>query len=244
MANDKLDVFVDSLSMSNAVISNSAVSVKELREAITLATAKEETKTTEEEWIWVEGYKGTDENMCCRGYQFKLGERHTMPADAKIVMCESGFHLCLNLKDVLSFYAVDNGNRFFRVKALVRKRDYENYGKYDESSPFSWFLGNTSRDKLVAMSIDFMSELTTDEIFDLLDVEKYSDWTREEKELARSRGFGAAQKKHDENILVKLGYAVEMAAYIMKKDKYELASALAKQPKITWDTRFHALFNA
>lgn len=36
-----------------------------------IETAKEFVKTPsspKEEWVWVEGYKGTDKNMCCRGF--------------------------------------------------------------------------------------------------------------------------------------------------------------------------------
>ena len=30
--------------------------------------------TIENEWVWVEGYKGTDKDMCCRGYQYELDD--------------------------------------------------------------------------------------------------------------------------------------------------------------------------
>lgn len=95
-------------------------------------TATEIEKTESEEWIWVDGYKGTKSDMTCNGYQYELGKRYVMPPDEDIVECASGFHLCLILNDVFDYYSIHNNNRFFKVKALVRKSDYEEYGKYPE----------------------------------------------------------------------------------------------------------------
>ena len=87
----------------------------------------EPTSEPEEEWIWVEGYKGTDKDMKCRDFQYGLGVQYDMPEDQEIQECESGFHLCLYLSDVFHYYEVGCGNRFFKVKALVRKVDKESY---------------------------------------------------------------------------------------------------------------------
>ena len=67
----------------------------------------------EKEWIWVEGYKGTDKDMKCRDFQFEIGKEYSVLKDEEPVMCEKGFHLCLKLSDVFTYYDICNNNRFF-----------------------------------------------------------------------------------------------------------------------------------
>lgn len=71
------------------------------------------TPEPKEEWIWVESYKGTDKDMKCRDYQYELGVQYDMPEGQTIKECESGFHLCLSLKDVYGYYDISDGHRFF-----------------------------------------------------------------------------------------------------------------------------------
>ena len=40
----------------------------------------------------IKGYKATDGNMCCRGFQFELGKWYNFDGD--LSLCESGFHFC------------------------------------------------------------------------------------------------------------------------------------------------------
>ena len=87
-----------------------------------------------ENYIWVEGYKGTDENMCCQaglyfyGEQYQLNEERICNGNPEI--CSNGFHFCLNLQEVFHYYPFDFKNRFFKVKAYVKESDYDNYEKY------------------------------------------------------------------------------------------------------------------
>ena len=62
----------------------------------------------------MKGYKGTDKDMKCRGYQYELGKTYKHKGDVEI--CMSGFHFCRNLSDVFYFYDNNNGNRFFEVE--------------------------------------------------------------------------------------------------------------------------------
>ena len=62
----------------------------------------------------MKGYKGTDQNMRCRGMQYEVGK--TFHADGEIEVCDNGLHFCENLKDVFDYYE-HNGNRFFEVEA-------------------------------------------------------------------------------------------------------------------------------
>ena len=68
-----------------------------------------EENSAENEWIWVDGYKGTDKNMQCRNFQFELGITYK---EEKAETCSSGFHLCLCLNDVMEYYNFDFKNRF------------------------------------------------------------------------------------------------------------------------------------
>lgn len=58
-----------------------------------------EIKETPEEWIWVVGYKGTYADMTAKNdFKYELGKQYDMPEDSKIEACESGFHLCMNVR--------------------------------------------------------------------------------------------------------------------------------------------------
>ena len=46
-------------------------------------------------------YKGFDKNLCCRGFQFKVGKEYEQQGEIKC--CENGFHACTNPFDVLNF---------------------------------------------------------------------------------------------------------------------------------------------
>ena len=67
-------------------------------------------------------YKGFDNNLCCRGFQFKVGEEYEQQGEIKC--CENGFHACTNPFDVLYYYDVNGKNRFCQV---------EQYGTIDNS---------------------------------------------------------------------------------------------------------------
>ena len=59
-------------------------------------------------------YKGFDKNLCCRGFQFKVGEEYEQQGEIKC--CKNGFHACANPFDVLDYYDVDKKNRFCQVE--------------------------------------------------------------------------------------------------------------------------------
>ena len=59
-------------------------------------------------------YKGFDENLCCRGFQYEIGKEYVH--EGEIECCESGFHACTNPFDVLDYYEADGKNRYCVVE--------------------------------------------------------------------------------------------------------------------------------
>ena len=58
-------------------------------------------------------YKAMDKNMQCRGKQYEVGKTYT---EDKADCCNAGMHACENPLDVLHYYKVSDGARFFQVK--------------------------------------------------------------------------------------------------------------------------------
>ena len=186
----------------------------------------------EEEWIWVEGYKGTDKNMQCRGLQFELGTQYNMPEGQEIVECRSGFHLCVKLQDVFDYYSIGDGNRFFKVKALVRKADTKRY----ESNYLSYF-GYTS--KLTSKSIIFLSELTADEI---LKGHEIAELPEQYRLLALETSVKEATAAYQAGILIEDGYSEAFAYHIANNAKFKVAHALASQKDLSMDVKVLTMF--
>ena len=59
-------------------------------------------------------YKGFDENLCCRGFQYEIGKEYEQEGEIKC--CSNGFHACTNPLDVLDYYDADGKNRFCEVE--------------------------------------------------------------------------------------------------------------------------------
>lgn len=192
----------------------------------------------EEEWIWVAGYKGTDSDMECMGYQYELGKQYDIPDDEDVIECSNGFHLCLTLDDVFGYYSIRDNNRFFKVKALVRKEDFDKYGQWD-----GLFYVH-KRNKLVAKSIEFISECTVDEILSDYNTEGWSD---EDKQRALEIGPGQVDDEiiHKARVaeLIKHGYSIPFSEYIANdENKYEKACIVASQPDVSMDVKVLTIF--
>jgi hypothetical protein len=197
----------------------------------------------EEEWIWVEGYKGTGRDMKCRDYQYELGKQYDMPDDQEIKECESGFHLCLYLSDVFNYYNIGNGNRFFKVKALVRKSDKEAY--YNPNiylSSYGFYASDcTIKNKLVAKSIVFLSECTLDEVLKQTAV---AELPERYKMMAIDSNIDHAVTVYRTETLIEDGYSEIFAHYVIKNGKFEDAHAVASLKDVSMDVKvLSILFN-
>lgn len=212
-------------------------------------TPTEEPKPeSKEEWIWIEGYKGTHADMTCQCFQYELGAGYHIDDDKEIRECVNGFHLCLKLEDVFRYYTPGDGKRYFKVKALVRKRDYEEYGEYETSTwtmdgklyTFSNPFGGI-RNKLVAREIIFLEEVDTTLLYD--EIRKtytaLKDASDDVIRTAISDSVDAAIDIQRVETLVNDGYSRAFAEYINKNDadKFEKAHALAAEKELSMDVR-------
>ena len=50
----------------------------------------------------ITAYKGFDRNLCCRGFQYEVGEEYEM--DGSVECCQRGFHACESPLEVLDHY--------------------------------------------------------------------------------------------------------------------------------------------
>ena len=224
------------------VAEEAVATAKEVEEA-TKETEVEPQVEKEEEWVWVDGYKGMDKDMRCHGgFQYELGKRYDMPDDAVIEECCNGYHLCLKLADVHRYVSIGENNRFFQVKALIRKSDLERYRSdamsYYRCSSFSDFPGYT--DKLAAKAIEIVRELTADEILEPYGCAK---WDEEYKQLALSVGVNAATSTMRVDELIGYGYSSPFAWWLVSHNKYEVAKAAGSQQDLSMDVKVFMIMN-
>ena len=60
------------------------------------------------------GYKVTNPDMTCLGFQYELGKKFTHKGE--ISFCQSGFHFCLNPSDCFNYYPFNPDNRVFEIE--------------------------------------------------------------------------------------------------------------------------------
>lgn len=206
-------------------------------------------KPETEEWIWVTGYKGMNKDMMCRDHQFELDKQYDIPENETVLVCRCGFHFCKDLKDVFNYYDIGNGNRYFQVSGLVRKKDYEEYGKtvLDTSSIF---VSTHKRDKLAAKSIVITRELTLEEIVAdyILYLEQYAEqyksWTSDDWKLALETSVDEAWRRQTVKELIELGYSEVFSEHISRSNNATCAAKMvAAQPGVSMDVKVLTIMN-
>jgi hypothetical protein len=70
----------------------------------------------------IKGYKATDGNMRCLGFQYEMGKWYEY--DGLIKLCKSGFHFCPHMSGVWSYYN-DSDTRIFEVEAEEVENKFE-----------------------------------------------------------------------------------------------------------------------
>lgn len=101
-------------------------------------------EAVEQDWIWIDAYKGTDCNMKCLGKQYRMNVEDNF--NGTVSLGTKGYHVCTDLKHCFKTYDYDFRNRFFKVKALVKATDYQ--------------YRNPNNTTLVAKAIKFVEEIT------------------------------------------------------------------------------------
>ena len=172
---------------------------KTLNEKGDIVTKKEQTfeqKVEEpDEWVWIEGYKGTDSDMkCYDDFHFELNKNYVIDGD--IELCERGFHFCKELKDVFDYYSLNINvpNRYFKVKALVstkqmKAQEEEYKRKLEEYHSSMFFHIRPTNDKFVAKEIILTEEVGFEELLPY--IKNYFSYiaTEEDWNLVRKIGY-------------------------------------------------------
>ena len=71
-------------------------------------------------------YKGFDEDLSCRGFQYKIGKEYCL--EGELELCSNGFHACQNPLDVFVYYPMSSYTRYAMVM-LWGDVDFANDGK-------------------------------------------------------------------------------------------------------------------
>ena len=203
------------------------------------AIIKTEEKETlpKEEWVWIEGYKATDKDMKCKGYQFELGKMFTH--EGELIECKSGFHFCPELMDCFHYYTIGKGNRYFKVRALINiHQKYDHRAVTVSGYPLSSSTGfMRDTDKRVAKQIEFLEEISRDDLIKCLFADSYQSMTEKFKEDIIQHGVPMANKIQSIDKLKETNvYSQEVIDIIVINDKIKLAYALTKE-NISQDTR-------
>lgn len=190
-------------------------------------------KEKNDEYIWVEGYKATNADMTCLNQKYAVGKRVDLPEGVEPKTCTTGFHMCLYLTDVFKYYPIGDGHRYFKVRGLVRKEDVDKYGTFES------YLNIFPKDKLAAKSIEFITELTVDEIFAHTE---YKYESPDFKHTALLYDIETAVNKPKIQTLINLGYCEPFARYVVEKNKYDIAYAVGMQPDLSMDMKAMLIF--
>ena len=216
--------------------------IDELSEKTTNTSEEKCTDAHDEEWVWVTGYKGMNENMqCLGGFQYELSKRYDMPENEEIEVCERGFHMCLKLEDVFNYVSLGGGNRFFEVRALVRKKDVDEYGTEKRNTYYGLILSQSKVNKLASKSIEIVRELSVDEIME--HVPETLEWSDEYKKMAITVGIEGVRNLVKIDKLTGLGYSHTFATWLVNSGKYGIAKAVGSQEGLSMDMKVFCIMN-
>lgn len=147
------------------------------------------------ECIWVEGYKGTCSDMTCRNFQYEMNKEFVH--DGEVERRGVGFNFSTKLKDVFDHYSLDDKNRFFKVRALVYKDDYDEH-----------YNVNTAK------KIIFTEELGYEDLKDFIEKKMPSVTSEEVWNKVREMGYEEYRKSIFVKDFMEIGYTELLANVI------------------------------
>ena len=92
-------------------------------------------------------YKGFNEDLSCRGFQYEIGKEYCL--EGELELCANGFHACQNPLDVFDYYSMSLYTRYAMV---------ELFGDVDFA---------TDNKKLCATNIRIVKEMSIDELVEI-----------------------------------------------------------------------------
>ena len=211
----------------------------------------------QEEWIWVEGYKGVNGDLTGHD-KFKFEINKMVSVEGKVEKCNNGFHLCRRLKDVFNYYnpIKRNSMRIFKVKALVRKNEWEELPITDEdqykTEPKRGYYGyyEDPIDKIAAKSIELIEEISIEEVFqayikicDIGIIIDHMDLAKEFYVGSQLLGIDSLQEFKKFILTTKYHYSSEMSNYILTKNKLDVAIAFGAENSLTMYEKLNFIFN-
>ena len=143
----------------------------------------------------INGFKGYDKNLKCRGFQYEIGKEYE--TDKKPVRCtENGFHFCENPLDVFNYYAPANS-----VFTIVEGSGDVSRGDEDTKIAVSKIKigAEISLHSLIESGIKFIFERTK------LVKSKINE--KDGKQSSNSGNSGAASNSGDSGAALNSGYS-------------------------------------
>jgi hypothetical protein len=97
-------------------------------------------------------YKGFDENLMCRGFQYEVGKTYTHKG--AVESCSGGFHACENPLDVFAYYAPASSK--FALVQLSGKTDREKGGDTKVAAAKITIQAEISLPEIIGKGVDWI----------------------------------------------------------------------------------------
>ena len=119
-------------------------------------------------------YKAMDKNMQCRGKQYEVGKTYT---EDKADCCNAGMHACEIPFDVLHYYKVSDGARFFRVEC---SGDFSRQANHEDSKFACTELtvkGELKLTDMIKIGVETVMKRVKEKVADAKETSASGDWS-------------------------------------------------------------------